>query len=600
MLTSTGSEACRHTVSSDRLTNGVYGRRLNGTRFDKLSLPIPSKSGAAAPGAIGATKRNGMAGGRLEPCLAELLSVHRPAGGASVDAMPFLRWLPLMLVAVLGFWLRTRDLERRPMHADEANQAVKLGELLDRGHYSFDPRDHHGPTLYYAALPMAWARGEHSLATLTEKTVRLVPAFFGTVSILLLVALGTALCRDDSEGDAAPSSAVCWPALAAGMFMAVSPPAVYYSRYFIQESLLVTFTLATVASVRNLWRSGLTRWAIAAGASVGLMQATKASAPLFLFAAFVAATMASRFSRHSPNARRDSPERDNRSVRSRSRLQSATIALLAALVTASLLYSSFGTNPAGLRDALAVYGQAITRFGADSAPTGHEKPWWYYLRMFGWYREGGLVWHQAAFSSLALAGLVVAFARPGKFLRGVAIYTFVIVAAFSFFAYKTPWHTVHFVPGLALLAAGALAAVTRLRTGRFVAVAFGLLVTATLYQQTGRAAFLRPADQRNPYAYVHSSFDVLKYRGLAEAAAARSPEQPIRVISEEYWPLPWYLRGIPRVGFYSSPPEDCDGALVIVSATQADAVRARLRQKYRESFLGLRPGFVCILFTPEP
>ena len=33
---------------------------------------------------------------------------------------------------------------------------------------------------------------------------------------------------------------------------------------------------------------------------------------------------------------------------------------------------------------------------------------------------------------------------------------------------------------------------------------------------------------------------------------------------------------------------------------QADAVRAKLRGAYRESFLGLRPGFVCILFTPEP
>jgi hypothetical protein len=28
-------------------------------------------------------------------------------------------------------------------------------------------------------------------------------------------------------------------------------------------------------------------------------------------------------------------------------------------------------------------------------------------------------------------------------------------------------------------------------------------------------------------------------------------------------------------------------------------VRAKLHGKYRESFLGLRPGFVCIVFTPE-
>jgi uncharacterized protein (TIGR03663 family) len=383
------------------------------------------------------------------------------------------------------------------------------------------------------------------------------------------------------------------------LFMAVSPPAVYYSRYFIQETLLVTFTLATIVCARAAWRTRSLAWAIATGASIGLMQATKASAPLFLVTALLASLVAIRIT-HSPTRERADTSRETGSIRSSSRLRQLAIALLAAFITAALLYSSFGTNLDGLRDAVTVYAQALTRFGAEATPTGHEKPWWYYLRMFGWYREGGLVWHQAAFSALAIAGAVVAFVRRVVFLRGVALYTLTIVGAFSFFAYKTPWHVVHFVPGMAVLAAGTLIAIARLRTGRLVAVAFAILVTATLYQQTGRAAFLRPGDQRNPYAYVHSSADVLKYRALAEAAAARAPGEPIRVISEEYWPLPWYLRGIPRVGFYSTPPENCDGALVIVSANQADAVRAKLRGKYRESFLGLRPGFACILFTPEP
>jgi predicted membrane-bound mannosyltransferase len=159
---------------------------------------------------------------------------------------------------------------------------------------------------------------------------------------------------------------------------------------------------------------------------------------------------------------------------------------------------------------------------------------------------------------------------------------------------------VHFVPGFALLAAGTLSAISRLRTGRLVAVAFSLIVTATLYQQTWRTSFLRPADQRNPYAYVHSSSDILKYRAIADAAIAQFPQQPIRVISEEHWPLPWYLRGIAKVGFYAAPPDDCDGALVIASTAQAEAVRAKLRGQYRESFLGLRPGFICILFIREP
>jgi predicted membrane-bound mannosyltransferase len=171
------------------------------------------------------------------------------------------------------------------------------------------------------------------------------------------------------------------------------------------------------------------------------------------------------------------------------------------------------------------------------------------------------------------------------------------VVALSASRYKTPWHTVHFVPGLALLAAGALAAVGRLRTGPLVAGAMAFLALAMLTQQTWRASFIRPADRRNPYAYVHSSFDVLKFRALAEAALAGSDREPVRVISEEYWPLPWYFRGLPRIGYWSAPPADCDGALLIVSTSQVEAVRARLRGTYQETFLGLRPGFLCIVFT---
>jgi predicted membrane-bound mannosyltransferase len=149
---------------------------------------------------------------------------------------------------------------------------------------------------------------------------------------------------------------------------------------------------------------------------------------------------------------------------------------------------------------------------------------------------------------------------------------------------------------LAVLAAGALAAIP-VRPLAFAAAAATL---AMLTAQTWRAAFLRPADARNPYAYVHSSPDVLKYRALAEAALQRAPGDPVRIIGEEYWPLPWYLRGLPCVGYWSTPPEACDGALIIVTAAQSAAVRARLHGVYRESYLGLRPGIICTVFIPVP
>lgn len=475
------------------------------------------------------------------------------------------RWLPLTIITLAAFGLRTHELARRPMHADEANQAVKAGELLESGRYEFDPRDHHGPTLYYATLPMAWLRGQRTLAELTETTVRWVPALAGTLSVVLLAVLAAPLGR--------------WPALASATFLAIAPAAVYFSRDFIQETLMLTFALGGLVSTRLWWKDGRVRWAIAAGVFGGLMQATKASAPLFAIAALVAALASGA----------------QRPVSSRV-LRDVGLAFGAALAVAALLYSSFGAHGAGIRDAFLAYSHGWNR---ATGPSGHEKPWWYYLSLFGWFRDGGLLWQQLAFSAAALAGAVAAFFLRQPILRWALIYTAIVCGALSFVAYKTPWHAIHLVPGMAILASGALMALLRLPFGRVLAPAAFAIILGFLAQQTRLSSFLRPADARNPLAYVHSSPDVVKIRPLAEAALQRSPAGPVRIISEEYWPLPWYLRGLPRVGYWSTAPADCDGALLVVSATQADSVRTRLRGRYRESFLGLRPGLLCVIFTPE-
>jgi hypothetical protein len=156
------------------------------------------------------------------------------------------------------------------------------------------------------------------------------------------------------------------------------------------------------------------------------------------------------------------------------------------------------------------------------------------------------------------------------------------------------------VPGFAILAAGAVAVPCRSKAGRIVAVVAAIGVLGLLSFQTHRVAGAYASDARNPYAYVHSSQDVLKFRPAADAARIRSPRGPIRVISEEYWPIPWYFRGLANVGYWTRPPADCDGAMVVASAGLADAVRSRLHGAYDQSYLGLRPGFVCVVFTPRP
>jgi uncharacterized protein (TIGR03663 family) len=476
------------------------------------------------------------------------------------------RWLLFALLAAGAGWLRTHDLARRPMHADEANQAVKAGELLETGKYAFDPHDHHGPTLYYATLPVAALRRQYSLAALDETTVRLVPALFGTFGVLLIALLAAPLGR--------------WAAFAAGAFAAVAPAAVYYSRYFIQETLLLTFLLGAAICAARWWTSGKTRWLIGGGVCLGLGFATKASAPIFALAALISVAAI--------RPPRPASTRVGRDV---------GWALGAALLVAALLYSSFGTHFSGLRDALAAPIEAVHRVRGAS---GHEKPWSYYISLFTWQRAGGVVWQQLAFVALAVGGAIAAFVMRNRLVQAATVYTLLVGLMLSLTPYKTPWHVIHLVPGLCVLAAGALRSVARLPAGRLVASLFAAFALLLLTMQTRLAAFTYAADARNPLAYVHTSPDVLKARPLAAAALQQFPTLPVRVIGDEYWPLPWYLRGLPRVGYWATPPDDLASALIICSPDTAPAIAKRLGPGYRESFLGLRPGVICHVFVREP
>lgn len=482
-----------------------------------------------------------------------------PTASSGEDHEPRRRRLDgilLLFVVLVALGLRSYRLAARPMHADEANQAVKLGQMLEGGTYAFDPRDHHGPTLYYFGLIPAWLRGESTLAALTETTLRLTPAAAGVMAVVSLWLLARPWGR--------------WPAFTAALLLAISPAALYYSRYFIQETLLVTFTLGTLVSGQRWCRNGGARWAGVAGVCLGLMLATKSSALLLATAALLALAV-SRW----PGREGKAPWRD------------AGVAAGAALFVAALLYSSFGANPAGLRDAVVAPGAMLAR--ATGGATGHEKPWWYYASLFVFQRSGGYVWDQTLFLLPALAGGIIALRWSGL-PRFVTVYTAIIAIALSATPYKTPWLVGNVIPGLCVLAALALA---QLRG--WSAALLGLTVVLGLGWQTRQAVFLRPADPRNPFAYAHTAPDMQKVPALAAAA----PAGPVKVISKEYWPLPWYLRRRLETGYWREPPADCDGALVFAEAAQVGAVRSRLRGNYRESLLGLRPGFLLVVFARQ-
>ena len=144
-----------------------------------------------------------------------------------------LGWAAVAAIIIGALVLRVPRLDQRPMHGDEANQAVRTGLLLDQGYYHYDPADHHGPTLYFAAWPFCRASAD-TFAETTEWNFRLVPVTFSLLTLLLMLGLGSC-----ANGHGLFVNRV--GLYSAALLTVVSPAMVYYNRFFIQESMLITF-----------------------------------------------------------------------------------------------------------------------------------------------------------------------------------------------------------------------------------------------------------------------------------------------------------------------------------------------------------------------
>ena len=512
----------------------------------------------------------------------------------------------LILCALLGaVAFRTVRLDLRPMHADEANQAVKFGDLLERGDYRFDPKDHHGPTLYYLTLPAAWAAGETTLAGLDERVLRLVPAVCGAALLLLFLLFSGGLAREAT--------------LAAAALAAVSPALTYYSRFYIQETLLVFFLAALIGAGWRYAKKRSAWWAIVAGAAAGLMFATKETS-LVLFAGLAAAFVLLSFVEHLGAHRRGVVTagggwvwRDPRTGLPNA--FHAALFLTAGAATATLFYTSFFQNPQGLVDSIRALGASFARAGH---PGVHAHPWYYYFQTLAYSRAvGGPVWSEAFLLFLAAAGGIDALGhdagRDGspRFLRFILFFTVVTASVYSLIPYKTPWNMLPFYLGLVILAGNGVALLLRVSRFKLVKVLIlAILVPgfADLARQGYRANFKQPADPANPYVYAQTSPDFLKLVAEVEKAAAAAPEKRnvlVEVVAppEETWPLPWYLRKFGRVGYWTSPEaarrdiQPGQAAVVISAAGFADEVAAALGERYDQSFYGLRPEVVLSLFV---
>ncbi len=504
----------------------------------------------------------------------------------------------ILFVVLVALALRLGHLAQRPMHGDEAVNAVKFGQLLEENFYRYDHHEFHGPTLNYLTLIPAWLGSARNFSQISEFTLRIVPVFFGILLVLMPLLLTRGLGKT--------------AAIVAVAFTAVSPAMVFYSRYYIHEMLLVCFTFGAIVCGYRYTQNKHAGWAILTGMFLGLMYATKETCMIAFASMLLAVFLVLMVQRWTPGS-------DTCVVKLRHIAAGAGTAVAVAV----LLYSSFFTNPAGIADSVRSYSMCINRAVSSGL---HIHPWHYYLKMLTWSKyPTGPVFTEAVIVVLAVIGFVVAMTRrplqiPNVHLiRFIAFYSLIITAIYSAVPYKTPWCMLTFLHGMILLApVGALALVQMCSKASGRVIMSLVLIAGATHLAAGAylASYTFSSDTVNPYVYAHSTTDVLRIGKRIEQIAQVHPagrDIQIQVIcpNNDYWPLPWYLRSFANVGWYDKVDDSTPVGSVIIATPKTESALSRRLYETRppgtrnlyvplfDESVQLRPGIEITGFTAK-
>jgi predicted membrane-bound mannosyltransferase len=67
----------------------------------------------------------------------------------------------------------------------------------------------------------------------------------------------------------------------------------------------------------------------------------------------------------------------------------------------------------------------------------------------------------------------------------------------------------------------------------------------------------------------------------------------------EQWPLPWYLRAMPQVGYWAKTSElpDLTAPVIVASMDNTETLDAALGDRYVSEFFGVRPEVLVTLYV---
>lgn len=448
----------------------------------------------------------------------------------------------ILIVAII---LRFSFLDLKLFHHDEAIHAWFSYQLLTEGTYIYDPV-YHGPFLYYVTAGMFALFGDSDLVG------RILPCIFGTALIPLVYCLYR-------MGYLSGKTAII-----AGIFVAIAPEMVYFSRFLRNDAFVVFFSLLIVVAFLAWIQKGKWYYLLIAGIAAALGMCSKENMPLILvtFGLFFLYLVWSR-----------------KITLPKSWLRDMILAVVVFFGIIALFYSSFGAHPEVI---LTAGPSAIEHWLNMHNQQRIAGPPYYYLLLFVLYELPILL--------CAIAGVILFLRRPcekkpaaevppsesgdaelfegsehtvsgpappstgsakkkfsfadilrrpeapavlnrqEEFIRFAIYWTIIACLTYAYIGEKVPWLSLHQLVPMIFVAAYALSFAGKY-TKPLMVLACAFLLVVTFH------VAYTPADIAEPIVQVQNSED------LVELMEAIDASEKVAIASDQGWPFTWYYRG---------------------------------------------------------
>jgi len=441
-----------------------------------------------------------------------------------------------IIIFILGLSLRFYDLERRPVHYDEGGgYAIGIRDLAKTGNYHYNP-DFHGPFLFYiGALSF-------KLFGMSDFTLRLMPALFGSLMILLLYNI-----KDYFKGKGF---------LVASILIAISTSLVYYSRFGLHDSYYVFFNLAIVSFFFLYEKTKKNIHFYFFIASFAFLFTAKENAYIFLgiFSVFIFVEII-----HSLMKKKMI---FNKKIKSKTKSifdwintnkKMLLISFVIFVFIFSLFYTSFFKYPKDLLKALLT--PLLHWIDRGVEKSGFYRPYIFYLQILTKYDFiavfGGVI------------GIFLVLKENNRFNRFLSIWTFITVLIYFLMPYKLPNNVIHIVLPLCLSSGAFLGYLSTKFNKKFqllFLIILALLILTNLFVSVDINFYKYENEPKNLLAFIQSTNDLKDLVSLINNLGQKHGKDidiTISVPQTEY-PLSWYLRDFNNVKYLLQKVENPD------------------------------------------